>query len=311
MTKLSFDEPSSIIIFSDAPALSVSNLGPSDKDGPGFHSPGIGLSGSGANQGIGVKGDSEAGAGVHGESAGGRGVTGHSVELDGVQGISENGTGVFGEGAQNGVHGKSGSGRAVYGENTGKGDGVGGFSVDGTGTAGVSSTGNGVYGRSDTGQAGWFDGNVYATGTIMATDFVFSGRDIAERFYTVIDDIEIDPGSVVIFKENQLVEPCSKEYDRRVAGIVAGAGSLHPGVVLGFSDPINQSVPVSLFGTAFCKVDANYSPIEVGDLLTSSPTSGHAMAARSTNRVLGTIVGKALKAQTSGLGLIPVLVTLH
>jgi len=38
--------------------------------------------------------------------------------------------------------------------------------------------------------------------------------------------------------------------------------------------------PVALFGKVYCKVDANLGAIEVGDLLTTSPTRGHAMKAQ-------------------------------
>jgi len=86
---------------------------------------------------------------IHGENTAGG---------DGVTGSSASGTGVFGEGPENGVHGKSGSGRAIYGENTADGDGVGGFSESGTGVAGVSKTGTGVYAQSDS------DNAVYAQG---------------------------------------------------------------------------------------------------------------------------------------------------
>jgi hypothetical protein len=79
---------------------------------------------------------------------------------------------------------------------------------------------------------------------------------------------------------------------------------------------------------AFCKVDADIAPIEVGDLLTTSPTRGHAQkvlrtptgdaAAGVTGRAvtpevtpLGAIIGKAMGEIKSGKGKIPVLVMLQ
>ena len=65
-------------------------------------------------------------------------------------------------------------------------------------------------------------------------------------------------------------------------------------------------VPVALSGLVFCKVDAGYGEIRVGDLLTTSPTPGHAM--RSDDPLPGTIIGKALEPLESGTGMIRVLV---
>jgi hypothetical protein len=61
----------------------------------------------------------------------------------------------------------------------------------------------------------------------------------------------------------------------------------------------------------WCKVDADCGPVEVGDMLTTSPTPGHAMRAVDPVRAFGAVVGKALGSLQSGRGLIPILVTLH
>lgn len=60
----------------------------------------------------------------------------------------------------------------------------------------------------------------------------------------------------------------------------------------------------------FCKVDARYGQIDVGDLLTTSATPGHAMVASDTAKAGGAILGKALRPLGQGCGLIPILVTL-
>ena len=67
--------------------------------------------------------------------------------------------------------------------------------------------------------------------------------------------------------------------------------------------------PVVTSGIALAKVDASYNSIEIGDLLTSSPTRGHAM--RSDDVESGTIVGKALEPLAEGTGLIQILVMLR
>jgi hypothetical protein len=70
-------------------------------------------------------------------------------------------------------------------------------------------------------------------------------------------------------------------------------------------------MPVALMGKVFCKVDAQYSPIEVGDLLTTSPTLGHAMKAGDPLKAFGAVLGKALQSLKEGTGMIPVLVALQ
>ena len=62
---------------------------------------------------------------------------------------------------------------------------------------------------------------------------------------------------------------------------------------------------------AHCKVDADIAPIKVGDLLTTSPTRGHAQKVLDLPRATGAIVGKALGSLKKGKGLIPVLVSLQ
>ena len=64
-------------------------------------------------------------------------------------------------------------------------------------------------------------------------------------------------------------------------------------------------------GKVYCKVDATSSPIEIGDLLTTSPTKGHAMKAEDPYKAFGAVIGKALGTIKDGLGMIPVLVALQ
>jgi hypothetical protein len=65
------------------------------------------------------------------------------------------------------------------------------------------------------------------------------------------------------------------------------------------------------------KADASYGPIQRGDLLTSSPTSGYAMKAQPVDvggieiHRPGTIIGKALEPLTEGQGLIKVFIILQ
>ena len=62
----------------------------------------------------------------------------------------------------------------------------------------------------------------------------------------------------------------------------------------------------ALYGLAEVRVDAGYGAILAGDLLTTSPTPGHAMIAVAP--LPGTVVGKALEPLEAGTGRISVLV---
>ena len=64
-------------------------------------------------------------------------------------------------------------------------------------------------------------------------------------------------------------------------------------------------------GKVYCKVDANYSSVEVGDLLTSSATPGHAMKALDPLKAFEAVIGKAMGSLKRGKGLIPILVALQ
>jgi len=68
---------------------------------------------------------------------------------------------------------------------------------------------------------------------------------------------------------------------------------------------------VTLGAFAHCKVDADIAPIKAGDLLTTSPTRGHAQKVLDPSKALGAVLGKALGSLNRGQGKIPVLVLLH
>jgi hypothetical protein len=68
---------------------------------------------------------------------------------------------------------------------------------------------------------------------------------------------------------------------------------------------------VTLGAFAYCKVDADIAPIAAGDLLTTSPTPGHAQKVLDRNLATGAIVGKALESLAKGQGKIPIIVLMH
>ena len=149
------------------------------------------------------------------------------------------------------------------------------------------------------------DGNIRVTG-----DVILLGADCAEDF-DVEEADSLEPGSVMVIGEDGRLHQSKDEYDTRVAGVLSGAGDFRPGIVLDKREPRHDRLPLALTGKVFCKVDAEYSPIGVGDLLTTSTTVGHAMKADDPLRSHGSVIGKALRALSTGRGLIPILIALQ
>jgi hypothetical protein len=141
-------------------------------------------------------------------------------------------------------------------------------------------------------------------------DILLNNADCAEDF-DVADVNGVVPGVVVVLDETGHVMPCSEAYDGRVAGVVSGAGDLRPGIVLDKRRSAGVRRPIALMGKVFCQVDASYGAVAAGDLLTTSPTVGHAMKASDRPRAFGAVLGKALKPLLRGSGLVPILVTLQ
>jgi len=142
-------------------------------------------------------------------------------------------------------------------------------------------------------------------------DVHLSGSDCAEDF-EVADTGELEPGTVVVFDAEGGISRSNEPYNKRVAGVISGAGKYRPGVVLGRTGQSGEGkAPVALIGRVYCKVDASYSPIEVGDMLTTSPTPGFAMKAGDASLAFGSVIGKALASAHDGRDLIPILVALQ
>jgi hypothetical protein len=68
---------------------------------------------------------------------------------------------------------------------------------------------------------------------------------------------------------------------------------------------------VTLGAYSYCKVDADIAPVRAGDLLTTSPTRGHAQKVDDPSAAVGSIIGKALGSLEKGRGKIPVLVMMQ
>lgn len=281
-----------------------------------------GLCGVNTGKGFGVYGEGDGNTAVVGKSTNFNGGWFESSQAEGVRGVSHNpnhgavvgicdkanGIGVYGfcdDGSKNlsgtGVFGDSSLGEGVHGQtNSPTMAGVAGIMLNPQGT------GAGVYGESrGQGPAGYFKGNVVVTG-----DVALVNQDCAEDFNISLAD-EIEPGTVMVIQEGDVLQMSHCAYDKRVAGVISGAGTLKPAIVLGKQSSQNKRMPVALLGKVYCKVDAHYSAVDVGDLLTTSSTPGHAMKATDPTRAFGAVIGKALEPLNTGQGLIPILVALQ
>jgi hypothetical protein len=141
-------------------------------------------------------------------------------------------------------------------------------------------------------------------------DVQIMNADCAENF-SVAKSTELEPGDVAVFDDESSLRRSSQAYDRRVAGVISGAAGARPGIVLGQVPSSNDRLPVALIGCVYCKVDARFGSIEVGDLLTTSSTPGHAMKAADPVKAIGSVIGKALASISDGCELIPIMVALQ
>lgn len=308
---------------------------------------GIGVAGI-SGQGDGIQGTTESStkSGVFGrnnstsaaKAPGGSGVFGLTVapSAAGVFGANNNptlGRGVQGNGPEAGVGGFSESGFGVIGQSK-KSSGVVGTSEHGQGLTAHSENDVGIFGRGAT-FAGVFEGALVVSkgpnpkdpnklpsdinGSIVINDgnlfvkkgdVILTGADCAEEF-NVAETENIEPGTVMVISDLGTLRVCNQSYDKKVAGVISGAGEYKPGIVLDRQTTDRNRQPIALLGKVYCKVDAQFGAIEVGDLLTTSSTYGHAMKVVHSEKSPGSILGKALQSLKEGQGMIPILVALQ
>jgi hypothetical protein len=289
--------------------------------------------------GTAVEGISAQGNGVHGMNGG----SGTPPRFgSGVWGESEFGYGLYAASkSSNGVHSVSASSvnAAVYAESTGGGPALSGKS---TGKAGefhgdVSVSGNvtvtttleaaviiaplvqavnlnvatSITTESMLVALNTETFNLTANGNLTVLgDIYLPGADCAEQFDIAAGETLV-PGTVVVIDAQGALRKSMEAYDRKVAGVVSGAGLHKPAIILDRQASQEGRVPIALVGKVYCQVDAQYASIGVGDLLTTSPTPGHAMRAIDPGKAFGAVLGKALRPLIHGQGLIPVLVALQ
>lgn len=162
-----------------------------------------------------------------------------------------------------------------------------------------------------------------ATGTLSVPVLsITGGSDLSEQFE--INEVANagNPRSLTPIQSGMVVsiDPTnpgelvlsSQAYDRKVAGIISGAGGVKTGMMMGQSGSIADGKhPVALTGRVYCWVDASNGPVNPGDLLTTSGTPGYAMKVVDHQQAQGAIIGKAMTSLKDGKGLVLVLVSLQ
>ncbi len=143
---------------------------------------------------------------------------------------------------------------------------------------------------------------------------VTGGSDVSEAFQ-VNADRTVEPGMVVCIDPERPGELRLSDgaYDRTVAGVVSGAGGISTGMMLRQAGSIADGAhAVALTGRVYAWVDADANgAVRPGDMLTTSPTPGHAMRVDDHARAAGAVIGKAMSPLESGRGLVLVLVNLQ
>ena len=142
---------------------------------------------------------------------------------------------------------------------------------------------------------------------------ITGGSDFSEKFDIRGDALE--PGMIVSIdpKNPGQLALTTSAHDKKVAGIVSGAGGVKPGMLMSQAGTkADGQHPVALTGRVYCWVDADANgAIEPGDMLTTSATPGHGMKVTDHTRAVGAIVGKAMTSLAKGKGLVLVLVNLQ
>jgi len=311
-------------------------------------SAGRGVEGS-STDAEGIVGDSHNNTGVHGLSASGVGVKGTSDTHFGMRAHSKTGVGLRSSSdAGRGLEASSANADAIVGDSQ-TGSGVHGVSANGSGVWGASHNGAGVRGESvndngvhattnsstavalaayqlnklspkpaihakhwdPNGAAAVFEGHVSITRNLVVDgDITLTNADCAEDF-DISCGSSSEPGTVMVLDDESRLNVSTQSYDKRVAGVISGAGSLKPGLVLDRQELRGNRKPIALLGKVFCNVDATFGPIAVGDLLTTSSTPGHAMRVGDPVKAFGAVIGKALRPLAEGRGMIPILIALQ
>jgi hypothetical protein len=139
-------------------------------------------------------------------------------------------------------------------------------------------------------------------------------HDYAEVF-ELATRLGVEPGTVMAVNgPDTRIAPSAAPYERRVVGVISGAGGLQSGAVIGSREDGSNDLPLAVSGQVYVRVCLEGGAIEPGDLLVASSERGVAMRAADPAQAAGAVVGKALEAFGPGQekeGLVRMMVMLR
>ena len=185
-----------------------------------------------------------------------------------------------------------------------------------------------IYGHSERKMDVSIDGNLYLGGLkdgssldeILHVEGMASveclkiegGCDITEPFEISQNEL-LPEGSVVIIDPDNpgKLTQSTQAYDKRVAGIISGAGGVQSGLTLSQENLMDNGQQVALVGRVYVQATSQNGPILPGDMLTTSEVAGYAMKATDSEQAFGAVIGKAMSRLDKEEGLVLVLVNLQ
>jgi hypothetical protein len=200
---------------------------------------------------------------------------------------------------------------------------VWGVSEQGYAVVGQTNAANGksgVYGSASQASSygGYFtnyDGGValLADGRAQIRVLEILGADLVEKFDAQDVASDGEPGTVVVIDDDApgKIRASRDPYDRKVAGVVSGAGGIPHGIHLGQGGALDGETPVAMTGRVYVKCTVENGAIRPGDRLTTSSKTGHAMRATDATLSDGAVIGKAMSSLDESEGLVLVLVNLQ
>jgi hypothetical protein len=138
---------------------------------------------------------------------------------------------------------------------------------------------------------------------------------------------DYEPGDVLVIGADGLLTKCAESHSTKLVGAYSskpgflgdrritkhGVERIHVLV----SETEELWLPVALLGVVPVKASAENGPIQVGDILTTARTPGHAMRANplkvegGQTYATGTVLGKSLGSLSGGTAKIQVLIMLR
>ena len=137
---------------------------------------------------------------------------------------------------------------------------------------------------------------VGGSASIEGAIYISGGSDLAEGFH-INDTEKVTPGTVVSIDPYDIgkLKVSTEAYDKKVAGVVSGANGVDPGIIMTQTGTLADEYPIALTGRVWVKCTAENGDVEVGDLLTTANTPGHAMKV-TDKKSSGAILGKAMSS---------------